>query len=739
MTEARPAAGDGPTASMRSSPPLGASTYNTITNGSFYGPTVQAGTIHGGVHVHEAVLDPLIPRQLLPVPAAFTDREEDLDALTNQIGEVPDYAVRIVVINGPGGVGKTTLGNRLLHMLAAKYAGGQLYADLRGYSPEGPSSTGEILSRFLRSLHPGAQPTSTEELAAWWRSTTARPARPVSILLDNARRAAQVQSLLPGGSGHLIVVTSRSPLAELAPQGALLHRLGPFDHAAAQQYLTRCLGDQRVAREPGAAAQITRLAAGSPMAIALTVTHLAADPDRPLAELASGAPASSPHPPLTHQEAAVTHALDRSYWSLPRSTPAPAVYRRMGSLFALDFDVPLTAAVCNLTRSEAEAALDQLHELNLIELRGEVSSRGRVYRFHDIARVHARARATREATFGEPEEVLQRALDFYLATASTAERILTPTHRPLRRDYVYPPAEPIEFPDDATALTWLYAQRDNVLHALRAAVAAGLDRPTWQLTHAIWPLLRSSHDYELWSESHERGLQAARRCEDREAEVEMLNTWGVGLRGAGKFEAAARTFTAVLQIAREEQDRRAESQALHELGAVNLHGGDPAEAEAFLLQARQQRTELARTSESEPDRLTYTRAVAITNICLGQAQLELGRGAAAIETLTAARSTLLEVEDWFDAARALAWLARACAAADDPGKGEEYGRLAVAECDVSGSARWRAHSRELLGHTLRDSGRPDLARCVYEEAIAIYSAVSRRDESRVRQALQDLS
>ncbi|MDQ0765574.1 tetratricopeptide repeat protein [Streptomyces canus] len=727
---------------MRSSPPLGASTYNTITNGTFYGPTVQAGTIHGGVHVHEAVLDPLIPRQLFPVPAAFTDREDDLDVLTSQIGEVPDYAVRIVVINGPGGVGKTSLGNRLLHVLAAEYTGGQLYADLLGYAAEGPASTSEILSRFLRSLHPGAQPTSAEELAAWWRSATARPGQRVSILLDNARRAAQVQSLLPGGSGHLIVVTSRSTLAELAPDGALLHRLGPFDHDAAQQYLTRCLGDQRVAREPDAAAQITRLAAGSPMAIALTVTHLAANPDQPLAELASGAassaPADSPHPSLTHQEAAVTHALDRSYWSLPRSTPAPAVYRRMGSLFALDFDVPLTAAVCNLSRSEAEAALDQLHELKLIELRGEVSSRGQVYRFHDITRDHARARATMEATFGEPEEVLQRALDFYLATASMAERILTPTHRPLRRDYVYPPAEPIEFPDDATALAWLYAQRDNMLHALRAA-AAGLDRPTWQLTHAIWPLLRSSHDYELWSESHELGLQAARRCQDREAEVEMLNTWGVGLRGAGKFEEAAQTFTAVLQIAREEQDHRAESQALHELGAVNLHGGDPAEAEAFLLQARQQRTKLARTSESEPDRLTYTRAVAITNICLGQAQLELGRATKAIETLTAARSTLLEVEDWFDAARALAWLARAYAAGGDPGKGEEYGRLAVAECDASGSARWRAHSRELLGHTLRDSRRPDLARSLYGEAITICSAVSRRDESRVRQALQDIS
>ncbi|MCT9107598.1 hypothetical protein N4G69_18465 [Streptomyces mirabilis] len=435
----------------------------------------------------------------------------------------------------------------------------------------------------------------------------------------------------------------------------------------------------------------------------------------------------------------MNQALDQSYWSLPRSTPTPAVYRRMASVFTVDFDVPLTAAACSLTCSEAETILEQLHERHLIELHRESASRGRVYRFHNTARAHARVLAALEATLGEPEELLQRSLDFYLANASAAEKILTPTHRPLRRDYVYPPAELIVFADDATALAWLYEQRDNLLRAVRAAAATDLDRTTWQLTHAIWPLLRSSHDYELWFQSHELGLHAARRCGDREAEVEMLNTWGVGLRGAGEFEAAAQTFAAVLQLARERQDRRAGAQAFHELGSVNLHRGRPSEAEGFLLQARQQRVELGNASEFENDRLTYTRAVAITDVCLGQVQLELRRPAEAIETLRGARRTLLEIQDSFDAARAFAWLARAHATVGDQGKGEEEGLRAIAECDAAGSARWRAHSRELLGHTLREIGDVDPARGLYQEAIVIYAAVSRRDEDRVRQCLQALS
>ncbi|NGO42435.1 hypothetical protein [Streptomyces ureilyticus] len=126
---------------------------------------------------------------------------------------------------------------------------------------------------------------------------------------------------------------------------------------------------------------------------------------------------------------------------------------------------------------------------------------------------------------------------------------------------------------------------------------------------------------------------------------------------------------------------------------MNPHGGHPTEAEDFLLQARQLRIELGRTSESETDRLTYTRAVAITDVCLDQAQLELHRPAEAIETLSTARTTLLDIQDAFHAGRALAWLARAHVASGAPGEGEEEGRRAVAECDAAGSERWRVAMR----------------------------------------------
>jgi tetratricopeptide (TPR) repeat protein len=243
----------------------------------------------------------------------------------------------------------------------------------------------------------------------------------------------------------------------------------------------------------------------------------------------------------------------------------------------------------------------------------------------------------------------------------------------------------------------------------------------------------------LWSESHDLGLRAAQCCQDREVEIELLNTWGVGLRSAHRFEEAAEKFSAVLMLARETGDPRAEAQSLHELGSAALHSGRLAEAEDFLLQARRQRTELRRTSTGEEDQRTYRRAVAITNVCLGQVYLFTGQPTKAVEDLTAARDTLVEIQDGLDGARALAWLARAYAVGGDLAKAEEEGRRAITEFGTVGSARWRAHSRELLGHTVRSSNQPDLARSLYEEALAIYESISPRDEERVRQHLQKLA
>ncbi|WEH37850.1 tetratricopeptide repeat protein (plasmid) [Streptomyces sp. AM 4-1-1] len=574
----------------------------------------------------------------------------------------------------------------------------------RGDSADGPARTSDVLGQLLRAVRPGAHPVSAEELGAWWRSAT----------------AGQVRALLPGG-GHLVVVTSRDPLADLASDGAVLHRLGPLDPAAARQYFTVCLGAHRISREPQAADHIAQMSAGMPLAMALAVQELAAHPARSLLDMSAAlsthlAPIRTGRSALIHQEAAITAALDHAYWALRRDT----------------------AAVCDLARPAAHDALAALHDAHLIEAVSDLDDplRGRVYRYHDAARAHARQRAEAEATAGEETETRRRGLDFFLAAATAAERLLTPTHLRLARDYSYPPGVPMAFTDQAAALAWLESQRHNLLAAIRTADAAGIDTVVWQLAHAIWPLLRSTHDYELWNESHQLGFAAAVRCGNRAAVREMLGTWAVGLRGAARHDDAERAFTQVLEMAREDNDERSEAQALHEIGSVYLATERLVEAQGFLLRARERRVVLGAAAHDEREQLAYRRGVALTDICLGQVLIGLGRPEEAVSALTSARDVLLAIEDRFDAGRALAWRGRAHAENGDLARGEAQGRQAVDEFATISTPRWNAHSLELLGQTLLSGGHLERARTLFRRAIDIYAPISRRDEQRVRRLLE---
>ncbi|WP_331736065.1 tetratricopeptide repeat protein (plasmid) [Streptomyces xanthophaeus] len=698
---------------------------NTVGNAAVH-TSVQAGTV-GAVHFHQPRHEPPVPKQLRPVAPAWTDREREQDQLTRWIETQPEYAVPIAVLSGPVGIGKTALAERILHGLSGRYPGGQLHVDLRGQNPDGPARPGEVLGRMLRSVLPGPLPAGVEELAAWWRSATAARA-PMCLLLDGVSDADQIHRLLPGGSGHLVVATSRIPLPELARHGAATLTLGPLDHAAARSYLARCLGPDRVQRETEAVTELIGLTAGLPLALALSITQLARHPDRPLraavralSERRRWAASTSPAPDLPG--AIVTSALDTAYADLSR--PAARLYRKVAQLPVESVDGSLAAAVALLTPAEAADLLQEITIGGLLVRDGDHPVRGPVWRYSSASLAHARDHAALEQLDGAESEARRRAADWYLAAATAAERLLTPSHRRLDRTYVYPAEHPVEFPDRAAALSWLDAQSANLLAVIRSAHAAGSYGLVWQLVHAMWPWWRAARMYDAWIGAHRLGLEAARLYNSDLAVQEMANTLGIGLRGARSFDEAARIFADVLAGARERQDVRGEAQALHELGATAYEAGRPEEAVGHLEQARTLR-------ESREDR----RGVALTDILLGQVHLGRGDAAAAIVVLAAARAALVEVEDPHDAARALAWLGRAHSAAGHHEEAERLGFTANREFAETGSRHWLARSLEMLGQTADASGRAEDARSLYIQSLERYAHISPLDEERLRRRLE---
>lgn len=702
-----------------------APTVNSIAGDArIAGAAVQARDISGGLHLHayhRPAPPQRVPRQLIPSPPHFTDRARDLAALDAlRAGQADTSAV--IVVSGAAGVGKTALASRWLRGLAGEYPDGQVYADLRGHSSEEPAAPGTVLGRFLRAFGLDHVPAELAEQTALWRTVTADLR--IVVMLDNALSAAQVRPLLPASAAALVVVTSRRRLPGLGVDGAAFHQLDVLDPGAAVELLSRRLGDERVAREREAAYGLARLCAGLPLAVCVAAARMAARPRQPLAVLAGAMSRESDR--LTTLDAggdwAVRTVLDESYAAL-----APDIatgYRQLGIPFVTEFGADVVAAACALPGDRAERLLDELVDVNLVEELGPDR-----YRFHDLIRLHAAQRAAEEEPPEAREAALRRVLDWYLATATAARAVLSPTHRHLRRDYAYRPADLRAFPDDGAALTWLDHERLHLMAAVRIAAEHGWDATAWQLVDSMQPLFLRLRPYDLWIEAHRIGLAAADRAGHEQGVSRMLTTGGSGLYNAGRYDEAIEWFTRALHGARRDGDRRAEAQALHGLGQSHRLAGRLERASALFREALGLR-----------EAIGYGRGAALSRLCLGDIALASGRPRDAVALLTRARAELLAVPDPYDAARALAHLGRAHAAPGitDFAAAEHHLRGALDEFALTGSVHWQARVLEMLGETAADRRDRVAARDWYEQSLARYAPVSPMDAQRLGARLRGL-
>ncbi len=144
----------------------------------------------------------LRPRQLPIAAQRFIGRTRQLKTLTDLADQVATgRGPAVVVIDGTAGVGKTTLATHLAHTVSDQFPDGQLYANMRGFDHAiKPLSSAEVLPGFLHALGvpTGSFPVSADDQAGLYRSVLAD--KRVLVVIDNARDAEQVRSLLPGST-----------------------------------------------------------------------------------------------------------------------------------------------------------------------------------------------------------------------------------------------------------------------------------------------------------------------------------------------------------------------------------------------------------------------------------------------------------------------------------------------------------------------------------------------------------
>ncbi|MGW7577703.1 NB-ARC domain-containing protein [Streptomyces sp. NPDC054765] len=654
----------------------------------------------------------------------FTDRQHDLAALNALLARRPDESAPLIVVSGPAGIGKTSLASRWLRTTAENFPDGQLYADLRGHSFDGPATPSDVLGQFLRALGVGSVPAGLGEQTALWRSVTA--GLRLSVMLDNVFSAAQVRPLLPGGRSGLIVATSRHRLTGLRADGALYHQLGLLDSAAAEEVLSRGVGADRVRSEAHEARELIAFCGGLPLALCLASARLASRPRQPMRSLVEALTQGQRRLAALaiEGEPSVHHALDESYEVLPPE--AARLYRRLALLPARSVEARVAAAACALSLEEAERVLDVLVEANLVEDIGPDS-----YRFHDLVRLHAEARGRAEEPPEDRAEALRRVCDWYVATATRAQQCLSPIQLTLRRTYAFPPELPCPFAEASGALAWLESHRLDLLAAVRAAYEEGWDDTAWQLVDALWPLFHRLRYHDLWLEAHAVGLRAARRGKDRAAERQMLNSGAIGFGVAGRVDDAITWFSWSLEAAREAGDARDEGQALHGIGSAHRQAGRFQVAGAFLNRA-------IGTWEA----VGYPRGAALSRIVLGEMALESEGaqwgGVRASEYFERARSTLLAVNDPYDAARALACHGRARVREGAYETGVSELREALAVFEAAGATPWQARILEMLGHSAVEHADVRVARDCFVRAEELYARQSPSDAERVADLLAGL-
>lgn len=315
-------------------------------------------------------------RQGEPVAGAST-LPRDVPDFTGRAGPLAEilrhlrggsHATRVIALGGMPGVGKTALAVRAAHLLAADFDLA-LFAGLGGASPLG------ALTALLRAS--GAEPPACLEAAvAAWRTRT-RTARAL-VVLDDCADAALAEPLLPSGPGCAVIVTSRHRLTGL--DGAVAMSLPCLPGDETLTLLARIVGEERVRREPEAAAALAARTGGLPLAVRLLGARLRHRPQWPL----SGLVPIEPHR-LADGDRGVAAAFGASHDTLPET--AASVYRLSG-LHPGEFGLDAAAALTGRPEPEVWADLEVLVDAHLLEQTGP----GR-YRMHPVAAAHAAALA----------------------------------------------------------------------------------------------------------------------------------------------------------------------------------------------------------------------------------------------------------------------------------------------------------------------------------------------------------
>ena len=704
----------------------GDSSVRNELSGNVNGPSIQAqrvGDITFNVRMSAADESAYRPDQVPPVTVRWVNRVNELSLLHDGHRDAArrPSGVGFTVISGMPGIGKTTLACRWADEVRDEFPDGQLYVDyaaLRRRAVGGGVSAG--LQKCLRSLgvREDFMPKSLEDLVGLYRSRSA--GRRILVIVDDANQPAQVKPLVPKGPGSVLLVISNGKLGELALDGACLMSLKPLDTASGLRLLADRCGAEAVAAERDAAERLVEFCAGLPKALQLVAARLVTNRRLTLTRLADElADEARRLRGLSLGEQSMSAVLDLSYRDLPPD--AARLYRILGWLPTPTFDAGTVAVAAELDTAAAEEQLDVLVEASLLE-----STRDDRFYFHDLVRLHALERAAEDEEPSGQRAVVERVTTRYLALTVLADRAVRADRLRIAdlTDLLRDAPDPFAAEAGPDPLSWLDAERTNILAVLEEASRLGLHQHVWQLAESFTVLFLHRRYLTEWKESLELGATAAAEALVPAAEARLRSLLSRPLMDLGEYERARRELEKAVACAEVSADRALNASVQEFFGRY----WDRFDADRAM--------DAYRRSVELNIEVEEWRGAAIATYFLGCAQDTAGHHDAALETLRRAHADLLARKDQRMAARALAAIGAVHEHLGDVDSAMRALDSAVQALHAEKASYYEAQALVRLANlTDRTGGAPETTREYLTRAFKIYEEGGSPEAEKLRERL----
>jgi tetratricopeptide (TPR) repeat protein/DNA-binding SARP family transcriptional activator len=501
----------------------------------------------------------LVPRQLPTDVPDFVGRRAELAAMDSV--EPSD----VLVLDGPGGVGKTALAVHWAHRVRGRFPDGDLFVNLRGFSSQSQVDPAAVVDDLLVAL--GQRPEPKLSRAQRERLLNVLVAdRRILVVLDNARDSDQVRRLVELLPSCLVVVTSRRRLSLTSTARVRRVPVRPMSVDAAAILLSLRAHDMI----PDAA-RLSTVCGGLPLLLNVLAGQLTGKASANLGDFVTRldrrrllAAVGQGGVPVRRGESCLTW----SYQAL--AVPERRLFRLLALHPGEDISAEAAYACDGRTPSETIRSLMCLVAAHLLEPSDEFDRFSR----HDVLAEFAARCLERDERADDRHAAWLRLLDFFAASAANAARMVcgySTTH-----DQV--PDQAIVFSDADDAAVWFERERWTLSAMIRHARDTGCHDHVARLADPVAALLERFGSAIQSGTVRALAVDSAHATGETAVEAGTLRQLGVAHLAVEDHDAARKCLEAAARLAPADDLHGGSVALLDQMGQLALLRGDSAEA-----------------------------------------------------------------------------------------------------------------------------------------------------------------